>query len=164
MLHINGSLHNTSVLPLGRYFQGKEDVLICICLCISLRQMSYKDVFVFLDDGVFWNACFLFAAVLSGLKDRRTVVCRLARRTTGCHPGGCPGKWGELGLSGSFRRLVRGTEFCCWSGSFPLWNRLILLPACGGQERVTCVWICWFLFCVVLCMCLELCENLEKRR
>ena len=42
MLHINGSLHNTSVLPLGRYFQGKENVLICICLCISLRQMSYK--------------------------------------------------------------------------------------------------------------------------
>ena len=53
MLHINGSLHKTFVLPLGRYFQGKEDVLICICLCISLRQMSYKDVFVFLDDGVF---------------------------------------------------------------------------------------------------------------
>lgn len=42
MLHINGSLHKTSVLPLGRYFQGKENVLICICLCISLRQMSYK--------------------------------------------------------------------------------------------------------------------------
>ena len=42
MLHINGSLHKTFVLPLGRYFQGKENVLICICLCISLRQMSYK--------------------------------------------------------------------------------------------------------------------------
>jgi hypothetical protein len=42
MLHINGSLHKTFVLPLGGYFQGKEDVLIYICLCISLRQMSYK--------------------------------------------------------------------------------------------------------------------------
>lgn len=42
MLHTNGSLPKIFVLPLGRYFQGKEDVLICICLCISLRQMSYK--------------------------------------------------------------------------------------------------------------------------
>ena len=42
MLHINGSLHKTFVLPLCRHSQGKENVLICICLCISLRQMSYK--------------------------------------------------------------------------------------------------------------------------
>ena len=42
MLHINGSLHNTLVLPLSRHFQGKENVLMCICLCISLRQMSYN--------------------------------------------------------------------------------------------------------------------------
>jgi hypothetical protein len=33
---------------------------------------------------------FVFAAVLSGRKDWRTVVCRHARRTTGCYPGGRP--------------------------------------------------------------------------
>ena len=71
---------------------------------------------MFVDDGVMgfseMRVRSVFAAVLLGRKDRRTVVCRLARRTTGCHPGGCPGKWEEPGLSGSFRRSVRGTEFC----------------------------------------------------
>ena len=108
-------------------------------------------------------ARFVFAAVFSGLEDWRTLVRRRARRTTGCHPGGCPGKWGEPGTPGSLWRLVRGIKFCLWSRSFPLQNRLILLPACGGHKRVMCVWICWFLFCVFLCMCLELCENLKKK-
>jgi hypothetical protein len=105
------------------------------------------------DKGVFRQWGFLFAIVLLGRKDGRTVVNRHARRTTGCHPGGCPGKWGEPGTPGSLRRWVRGTKFCYWSGSFHLRNRLILLPACGGWERAVCVWICWFLFCVFLCMC-----------
>ena len=70
---------------------------------------------MFVDDGVMGFSemrASVFAAVLLGRKDRRTVVGRRARRTTGCHPGGCPGKWGEPGMPGCLRRSVRGTEFC----------------------------------------------------
>jgi hypothetical protein len=51
---------------------------------------------VFVDDGVMefseMRARSVFAAVLLGRKDRRTVVGRRARRTTGCGPGGRPGR------------------------------------------------------------------------
>lgn len=50
---------------------------------------------VFVDDGVMGSemrARSVFAAVLLGRKDRRTVVGRRARRTTGCGPGGRPGR------------------------------------------------------------------------
>ena len=50
---------------------------------------------VFVDDGVMGFSemhTSAFAAVLLGRKDRRTVVGRRARRTTGCGPGGCPGR------------------------------------------------------------------------
>ena len=50
---------------------------------------------MFVDDGVMGFSemrASVFAAVLLGRKDRRTVVGRRARRTTGCHPGGRPGK------------------------------------------------------------------------
>ena len=46
--------------------------------------------------------------------------------------GDALGKQGEPGTPGSLQRSVRGTEFCGCSGSFPLRNPLILLPACGG--------------------------------
>ena len=50
---------------------------------------------VFVDDGVMGFSemrASVFAAVLLGRKDRRTVVGRRARRTTGCGPGGHPGR------------------------------------------------------------------------
>ena len=50
---------------------------------------------VFVDDGVMGFSemrASVFAAVLLGRKDRRTVVGRRAKRTTGCGPGGRPGR------------------------------------------------------------------------
>jgi hypothetical protein len=51
---------------------------------------------VFVEDGVmgFSEMCerSVFTAVLLGRNDRRTVAGRHARRTTGCGPGGRPGR------------------------------------------------------------------------
>ena len=60
---------------------------------------------MFVDDGVMGFSemrASVFAAVLLGRKDRRTVVGRRARRTTGCGPGGRPGResQGRLAVSG----------------------------------------------------------------
>ena len=74
---------------------------------------------------------------------------------------GTPWEVGEQESPGGLQRLVKMDQVLFMKWKLTL---LILLPACGGQERVECVWICWFLFCVFLCMCLELCENLEKQR
>ena len=57
---------------------------------------------------VFGAARFRFAAVLSDRKDWRTVISRRARRITGCHPGGRPGRWGEPGTPGGLLLSVRG--------------------------------------------------------
>ena len=50
---------------------------------------------MFVDDGVMGFSemrMSVFAAVVLGRKDWRTVVRRRARRTTGCGPGGRPGR------------------------------------------------------------------------
>ena len=79
------------------------------------------------------------------------MVGRCARRIIGCYPGGHPGKWGEPGMPGSLLRLVRGPSSVAEVEASP--SRLILLPACGGCERVMCVWICWFLVYVFFVLC-----------
>jgi hypothetical protein len=82
---------------------------VWVWICLSLVSLVLV-VPVEADNSVCrrWGflkcAGFVFAAVLSGRKDWRTVVGRRARRTTGCRPGGHPGKWVETGMPGSLWR------------------------------------------------------------